>query len=108
MAASATSPVDVKALHAKIGELTLANFFRARARRSRSVAERKAMIDRSHALPLARQAEELGISRGSLYYQPQLVSAADLRSSTTIKAANSPAMTSPACCSRMRLRSAWT
>ena len=33
------------------------------------------MIDRSHALPLARQAEELGISRGSLYYQPQPVSA---------------------------------
>lgn len=36
------------------------------------------MIDRSHALPLSRQAEELGISRGSLYYQPQPVSAADL------------------------------
>jgi putative transposase len=42
------------------------------------VAERKAMIDRSHALPLARQAEALGISRSSLYYQPQPVSAADL------------------------------
>ena len=36
------------------------------------------MIDRSHDLPLARQAEALGISRGSLYYQPQAVSAADL------------------------------
>src|SRR5215218_9120196 len=53
-------------------------FFRARARQSRSVAERKAMIDGSHTLPLARQAEELGISRSSLYYQPQPVSAADL------------------------------
>jgi putative transposase len=42
------------------------------------VAERKAMIDRSHALPLSRQAEELGVSRGSLYYQPQPVPAADL------------------------------
>jgi putative transposase len=42
------------------------------------VAERKAMIDRSHALSLSRQAEELGISRGSLYYQPQPVPAADL------------------------------
>jgi putative transposase len=42
------------------------------------VAERKAMIDRSHALSLARQAEELGISRGSLYYHPQPASAADL------------------------------
>jgi putative transposase len=42
------------------------------------VAERKAMIDRSHALPLSRQAEALGISRSSLYYQPEPVSAADL------------------------------
>jgi putative transposase len=36
------------------------------------------MIDRSHALPLARQAQELGISRGSLYYLPKPVSPADL------------------------------
>jgi putative transposase len=36
------------------------------------------MIDRTHELPLARQAQELGISRGSIYYQPRPVSAADL------------------------------
>jgi putative transposase len=42
------------------------------------VAERRAMIDRSHALPLARQADELGISRGSLYYRLQPAPAADL------------------------------
>jgi putative transposase len=42
------------------------------------VAERKAMIDRSHALPLGRQAEALGISRSSLYYEPEPVSVADL------------------------------
>jgi len=36
------------------------------------------MIDRSHTLSLARQAEDLGISRSSLYYDPQPVSAADL------------------------------
>jgi putative transposase len=36
------------------------------------------MIDRSHNLPLARQARELGISRGSVYYLPRPVSAADL------------------------------
>jgi putative transposase len=42
------------------------------------VAERKAMIDRSHALPLIRQAEELGISRGSLYSPPRSVSASEL------------------------------
>ena len=36
------------------------------------------MIARDHALPLARQAAALGISRGSLYYRPRPVSAADL------------------------------
>ncbi len=36
------------------------------------------MIDRSHALPLARQAQQLEISRGSIYYLPRLVSQADL------------------------------
>jgi putative transposase len=36
------------------------------------------MIDRSHDLPLTRQAELLKLSRSSLYYQPQPVSAADL------------------------------
>ena len=36
------------------------------------------MIDGSHALPRSRQAEALGISRSSLYYQPEPVSPADL------------------------------
>jgi putative transposase len=36
------------------------------------------MIDRSHSLPLTRQARELGISRGSIYYLPKPVSPADL------------------------------
>jgi len=36
------------------------------------------MIDRSHELPLARQARALGISRGSVYYLPRPVSPADL------------------------------
>jgi putative transposase len=36
------------------------------------------MIDTSHALALSKQAAALGISRGSLYYLPQPVSAADL------------------------------
>lgn len=36
------------------------------------------MIDRSHELPVARQAQELGISRGSVYYLPRPVGAADL------------------------------
>jgi putative transposase len=36
------------------------------------------VIDRSHALPVIRQARELGISRGSVYYMPRPTSAADL------------------------------
>jgi putative transposase len=36
------------------------------------------MIDRSHDLPVARQASALGISRGSVYYLPRPVSASDL------------------------------
>ena len=36
------------------------------------------MIDRSHTLPVTRQAKQLGISRGSVYYLPRPISAADL------------------------------
>jgi putative transposase len=36
------------------------------------------MIDHVHALPIARQAWELGISRGSVYYLPRPVPASDL------------------------------
>ena len=36
------------------------------------------MIERGHRLPLKRQAELLGLSRGTLYYSPCAVSAADL------------------------------
>jgi putative transposase len=36
------------------------------------------MIDRKHEVSITRQAELVGISRGSVYYQPRPVSAADL------------------------------
>ena len=36
------------------------------------------MIDRNHDLPITRQAKALGISRGSVYYLPRPVSAANL------------------------------
>ena len=36
------------------------------------------MIDRSHALPIARQVKALNVSRGSVYYLPRPVSATDL------------------------------
>ncbi len=37
------------------------------------------MIDREHELPIKRQAQLVGISRGTVYYQPEPVSEADLR-----------------------------
>jgi len=37
------------------------------------------MIDRDHELPIAKQAAELGISRGSVYSLPKPTSAADLK-----------------------------
>ena len=36
------------------------------------------MIDRTHDLPISRQAKALSISRGSVYYLARPVSAADL------------------------------
>jgi putative transposase len=37
------------------------------------------MIDRTHALPVSRQAKALNLSRGSVYYLPRPVSARDLK-----------------------------
>ena len=36
------------------------------------------MIDRTHELPIVRQAQWVGVSRGAVYYLPQPVSPADL------------------------------
>ncbi|MDH2349040.1 IS3 family transposase [Bradyrhizobium sp. SSUT77] len=74
----ATPTVDVKSLHAKIGELTLENGFFRRSAHQGGIAERKAMIDREHDLSITKQAEILRISRGSVYYLPRQVSSADL------------------------------
>ena len=51
--------------------------FRGRAHEG-GIAGRKAMIDRDHKLPLARQAKAVGISRGSIYYRPRPVGEAGL------------------------------
>ena len=42
------------------------------------LCERKAMIDRNHELPITRQVEVLGISRGAIYYVPRPISVAEL------------------------------
>jgi hypothetical protein len=57
-----TPAVDVKSLHARIGELTLENDFLEGALQG-GIAERKARIDREHDLPITGQAEIL-ISAG--------------------------------------------
>ena len=54
--------VDITALHAKIGQLTL----RQESALDKAGAERKAMIGRDHKLSVSRQAGLLGISRGSV------------------------------------------
>ena len=76
--------VDLKSLHARRTD-TGERFF-IRCARQGGFAERKAMIDRGHRLPLSRQAEMLGISRGSPYYDPCPVSAADLATMRRIEA----------------------
>jgi putative transposase len=70
--------VDLTVLHAKTRELTLEIDLLGRRVRQSGFAERKAMIDRSHALPITRQAKVLNVSRGSVYYRPRPPSAADL------------------------------
>nr|WP_155739984.1 IS3 family transposase [Pandoraea pnomenusa] len=76
-ASSSEPPVDLKSLHAKIGQLALENgFFKRRARQG-GIAERKEIIDRTHALPIAQQARLVGVARSSVHYQPQPVSEAD-------------------------------
>ncbi|WP_456637166.1 IS3 family transposase [Bradyrhizobium sp. USDA 10063] len=75
---SAEAPVDLKALHAKIGELTLENGFFVRRTRQSRPAERKEMIDREHELPVVRQAKVLNLARSTVYYQSRPVSAEDL------------------------------
>jgi hypothetical protein len=81
--------IDVKTLHAKIGELALGHDFLSGALGkagllSRCTAAHACMResgaqDRTSKLSVSRQAGVLGISRGSVYYQPRPVSDADLK-----------------------------
>ncbi|MGZ8161116.1 MAG: IS3 family transposase [Methylobacter sp.] len=75
---SASPAVDLQALHAKIGQLTLENDFLGRRAQQGGIAERKAMIDRDSKLSISRQADLLNMSRGSVYYLPKSVSERDL------------------------------
>ncbi|MBC7483952.1 MAG: hypothetical protein H7337_19095 [Rhizobacter sp.] len=46
------------------------------------------MIDRNHALPITRQAELVGISRGNVYYLARATSEADRRLMKRVDALN--------------------
>lgn len=61
--------VDLKELHAKIGQLTLEKGFFARRAQQSGSAERKKLIDRGHVLPISQQAKPLNISRGTAYWR---------------------------------------
>jgi hypothetical protein len=60
------APVDLKALHAKIGELTQENNFLEGALTKAGIAERKPTIGPAHDLPIEKQAEVLQIGRSSV------------------------------------------
>ncbi|WP_408583617.1 IS3 family transposase [Paraburkholderia tropica] len=76
---SSEPPVDVKTLHAKIGQLSLENDFLKRCAHQGGIAERKTMIDRGHALPVSQQVRLVGIARSSAYYRARPVSEVDQR-----------------------------
>ena len=65
----AEPPVDLKALHAKIGELALENDFLSGALSKAGTAERKAMIDRNHDLPVVASGAGSEPRRGSSLLQ---------------------------------------
>ncbi|HRB81210.1 MAG TPA: IS3 family transposase [Nitrospira sp.] len=69
---------DLKVLHAKIGQLALENDFLGRGAHQGGLAERKAMINRTHALSVVRQCQILKLSRSTAYYQPTPVSTMEL------------------------------
>ena len=70
--------VDVKTLHAKIGELTTEKRFFSRSARQGGIAGGHEMIDREHKLSVVRQAKLLGFRRGSVYFPPRPVPNGDL------------------------------
>ena len=57
------------------------------------------MIDRTHDLPITRQAKVLNISRGVVYYKPRPVSPEDLRVMRRIDELHlERPFAAPACC----------
>jgi transposase InsO family protein len=72
--ASPSEPqVDLKDYMRRSANSPWKMIFKRRAQRG-GFAQRKAMIDRRHALPISQQARLVGIARSSVYYRAQPVS----------------------------------
>ncbi|MDV5188225.1 IS3 family transposase [Acinetobacter baumannii] len=72
-------PIDLKKLHAKIGEQALEiDFFRRCVEETGSLQPQK-LIDDSLQISVSKQAKLLKVSRGCYYYRPKPVSESDLK-----------------------------
>lgn len=83
-------PVDLKPLRAKIGQLALEIDLLAVAAPQNGFVKRKRKICREHAFPVKRPSGLVGISRGSVCYLPQAMSAAELALTCRIVELQSP------------------
>ncbi|MGV1743153.1 IS3 family transposase [Mycoplasmoides pneumoniae] len=72
-------PIDLKKLHAKIGEQALGNWFFRRCVEETGPLQPQKLIDDSLQISVSKQAQLLKVSRGCYYYRPKPVSASDLK-----------------------------
>ena len=86
MDAEAASAREIEKLHAKIGQLTIENFFRQEVRQM-SAPDRRAKLDRAHGeLSIRRQCAMLGLARSGVYRKPRPVNDNDLEAMGRIDA----------------------
>ncbi|MFW1926839.1 IS3-like element ISAba14 family transposase [Acinetobacter ursingii] len=72
-------PIDLKKLHAKIGEQALEIKFFRRCVEETGPLQPQKLIDDSLQISVSKQAKLLKVSRGCYYYRPKPVSSSDLK-----------------------------
>nr|WNL65385.1 IS3 family transposase ISAba14 [Acinetobacter gerneri] len=72
-------PIDLKKLHAKIGEQALEIDFLEGVLKKLGRFNHKSLIDHSLQISVSEQAKLLKVSRGCYYYRPKPVSSSDLK-----------------------------
>jgi transposase len=90
------TPPDLKTLHAKIGQLALENDFLAGALTKAGLRSAKAMIDRTHQLPVRRQCQLLKLAPLDRLLPPD----ARIRDGARADAADRRAASGPSVCRR--------